>query len=73
MLATVATLFGVATSLGLGVSQINTGLNHLFGITVGPGPQIALIAGITFIATLSVVLGLDKGKVGRAGTGLLCL
>jgi choline/glycine/proline betaine transport protein len=31
-MATVATLFGVATSLGLGVQQVNAGLNHLFGI-----------------------------------------
>ncbi len=61
VLATVATLFGVATSLGLGVSQINTGLNHLFGISVNTNTQILLIAGITSIATLSVVLGLDKG------------
>ncbi|MCK5921555.1 MAG: BCCT family transporter [Methylococcales bacterium] len=61
VLATIATLFGVATSLGLGVSQVNTGLNHLFGVSVGSGPQIALIVGITLVATLSVVLGLDKG------------
>jgi len=57
----VATLFGVATSLGLGVTQVNGGLNHLFGVPVTDGVQIALIAGITAIATLSVVLGLDKG------------
>jgi len=61
ILASVATLFGVATSLGLGVTQVNGGLNHLFGVPVTAGVQIALIAGITTIATLSVVLGLDKG------------
>ena len=61
VLASVATLFGVATSLGLGVTQVNGGLNHLFGLPVNPSVQIALIAGITAIATLSVVLGLDKG------------
>ena len=60
-LASIATLFGVATSLGLGAQQINAGLNHLFGVPVGPGAQIGLITGITVLATISVVLGLDKG------------
>lgn len=60
-LAVVATLFGVATSLGLGVSQINTGLNYLFGIEIGSGVQIGLIIFITSVATLSVVSGLNKG------------
>jgi len=61
ILATVATLFGVATSLGLGVSQINAGLFHLFGIEENTFVQIILIVCITFIATLSVVAGLDQG------------
>lgn len=61
VLACVATLFGVATSLGLGVSQVNAGLNHLFGVPVDGGVQITLIAAITAVATLSVVLGLERG------------
>ena len=61
IIAAVATLFGVATSLGLGVSQINTGLNHIFNISVSSSTQIMLIAFITSIATLSVVLGINKG------------
>jgi choline/glycine/proline betaine transport protein len=61
ILATVATLFGVATSLGLGARQVNAGLEHLFGMSVSAGVQITLIALITGIATISVVLGLDKG------------
>ena len=61
ILATVATLFGVATSLGFGVQQINAGLNYLFGLEQTPGIQILLIAGITAIATMSVVKGLDGG------------
>ena len=60
-LATIATLFGVATSLGLGVSQINAGLNHLFGIEESTLVQIGLIVFITIIATFSVVAGLDRG------------
>ncbi len=61
ILAVVGTLFGVATSLGLGVMQVNAGLNHLVGIEIGTGVQVALIAAITLVATVSVVIGLDKG------------
>ncbi|MEX2353667.1 MAG: BCCT family transporter [Gammaproteobacteria bacterium] len=61
ILAVVATLFGVATSLGLGVAQINTGLNYLFDIEVSSTVQIGLIFFITTIATLSVVSGLNRG------------
>ncbi len=59
--AVLGTMFGVATSLGLGVMQVNAGLNHLFDIPVGPVPQVILIAFITGAATISVVSGLDKG------------
>lgn len=55
------TVFGVATSLGFGVLQINSGLNYLFEIPVGITTQIILITLITAIATISVVLGLDGG------------
>ncbi len=61
ILATVATLFGVATSLGLGVQQVNAGLDHLLGIGQSAQIQVVLIGGITLIATWSVVKGLDKG------------
>ncbi len=61
ILATVATLFGVATSLGLGVQQVNAGLSHLFGWEQSAMVQLGLIAGITSIATMSVVKGLDSG------------
>ncbi len=61
ILAIFGTMFGIATSLGLGVQQINSGLNRLFGVEVGVGTQIVLIAIITLAATISVVSGLDKG------------
>ncbi|NJB86758.1 choline/glycine/proline betaine transport protein [Lewinella marina] len=61
VLAVVATLFGLATSLGLGVKQVNAGLNYLFGITDSPLTQVILIGIITVMATASVVLGIDKG------------
>ena len=59
--AVLGTLFGVATSLGFGVIQINAGLNYLFDVPVGVFTQVVLIAVITAIATGSVVLGLDGG------------
>ena len=61
ILAIFGTMFGIATSLGLGVAQINSGLNSAFDIPVGPGVQVVLIAIITVAATVSVVTGLDKG------------
>lgn len=59
--AVLGTLFGVATSLGFGVIQVNAGLNYLFEVPVNITVQIILIAAITAVATLSVALGLDSG------------
>ncbi|MFV0665643.1 BCCT family transporter [Denitromonas sp.] len=59
--AVIGTVFGVATSLGYGVMQVNAGLNHLFDIPVGTTTQIVLIIGVTGLAMLSVATGLDKG------------
>ncbi|MEB6335379.1 BCCT family transporter [Serratia rhizosphaerae] len=61
ILAVLATLFGLATSLGLGASQAASGLNYLFGIPMGETTQILLVIGITAITLLSVVAGLEKG------------
>lgn len=60
-LAIIATLTGVATSLGIGAQQVNAGLTFLFGVASGIGVQVLLIAAITALATISVVLGLDAG------------
>ncbi|SDZ95738.1 choline/glycine/proline betaine transport protein [Microbulbifer marinus] len=59
--AIVGTVCGVATTLGYGVLQINSGLNHLFGLPVGVEAQVVLIVVTTILATISVVLGLDTG------------
>ncbi|MBC86046.1 MAG: choline transporter, partial [Bdellovibrionaceae bacterium] len=59
--AVLGTMFGVATSLGFGVSQVNAGLDYLYGIGQTTGIQVILIAIITLFATVSVVLGLDGG------------
>jgi len=61
VLAVFGTVFGVATSLGLGVTQMNTGLNTMFGMEVSLGNQIMLIAVISAIATISVVSGVGRG------------
>lgn len=60
--AILGTIFGVATTLGLSVTQINTGLNYLFpNISISIPVQIASIIIITLLATISVVAGMDKG------------
>ena len=61
VLTVLATLFGLATSLGLGVGQAAAGLNFLFGTPTDTGFQVLLIAIITGMATMSVVAGLDAG------------
>ena len=60
-IAVLAVLFGLATSLGLGARQINSGLNYVFGTPVSTSIQVVLIIAITFLATLSVVSGISKG------------
>ena len=59
--ATIGTVFGVATTLGFGVTQINSGLNYLFGIEQSSTTQIFLVIIVSAMASLSVFFGLDKG------------
>jgi choline/glycine/proline betaine transport protein len=67
VLSVMATLFGLSTSLGIGVQQVNAGLAMLSGQFLPAAVpqtvlvQIALIGFITAIATLSVAAGLDGG------------
>ncbi|WP_316815792.1 BCCT family transporter [Pedobacter nyackensis] len=61
ILSVIATLFGLSTSLGLGVQQMNAGLNFLFGWSISTTLQSFIIIIVTSIATISVVSGLDKG------------
>jgi BCCT family betaine/carnitine transporter len=61
ILAVFATLFGLATSLGLGAQQAAAGLDHLFGISATDTSKVLLVIGITVIALCSVLAGLDKG------------
>jgi choline/carnitine/betaine transport len=80
VLSVLATLMGLATSLGLGVKQVNAGLNFLFGLQVNTTSQVILIAVITGFATMSVISGLDGGvkrlsqwNMGLAATLMLFL
>ena len=59
--AVVGTLAGLATSLGLGVSQLNASMNYLMGIPQTLGTQLILIAIVTALATITVATGLDNG------------
>ncbi|GAA3599217.1 BCCT family transporter [Agrococcus terreus] len=61
VVAIVGTVFGVATSLGLGVQQIMAGFEFLGWLEATPGLSIALIAGVSALAAFSVVSGLDRG------------
>jgi choline/glycine/proline betaine transport protein len=61
VMAVLATIFGLATSLGFGVQQINAGLSHLFGLPDNVAIQMVLVAVITAAAGLSVASGLDQG------------
>ncbi len=76
--ATLAVLFGLAVSLGLGASQINAGLNYVFGVPDTSNVKVLIIIFITIIATFSVVSGVSKGikwlsEANLVITGLLLL
>ena len=58
IIAILTTITGIATSLGLGASQISGGLNYVFNLNVS---EMVLIALITILGLVSVLLGLDKG------------
>ncbi|EOU9528253.1 choline transporter [Cronobacter dublinensis] len=59
--AVIGTIFGIATTLGIGVVQLNYGLKVLFDIPEGLTAQLALIVLSVVIATISVTSGVDKG------------
>jgi choline/glycine/proline betaine transport protein len=61
VLAVFGTLFGLATSLGLGATQINAGLNSVFGLPVSASWQVIIIGVVTAVAVASVMAGLDAG------------
>ncbi len=61
IMAVITTLFGLATTIGFGVGQINSGLTHVFGIPSSLFYQIIIIVAVTLAATLSAFSGVNKG------------
>ncbi|MDK9763090.1 BCCT family transporter [Vibrio sp. D420a] len=61
ILAVLATLFGLATSLGLGAQQAASGIQHVFGIEAGLSLQVIVISVVTLLAVVSVLRGIDGG------------
>ncbi|MCH2558605.1 MAG: choline BCCT transporter BetT [Alcanivorax sp.] len=59
--AVLGTVFGVATSLGIGIIQLNFGLNYMFGIPESTLTQALLAVAIVVFAAISAVTGVDKG------------
>lgn len=59
--AVLGTIFGVATSLGIGVVFLNVGLNVIFGVPVGTGAQAALAVLAVTVAAISATTGVDRG------------
>lgn len=59
--AVLATIFGLATSLGFGATQAASGLNFLFSIPDGLTTQLVIIVAVTLVAIVSVMRGLDGG------------
>ncbi|MUG47861.1 glycine betaine uptake BCCT transporter [Paenibacillus woosongensis] len=71
ILAVIATIFGVATSLGLGALQINGGLRYLFGVPNTAASQIVIIVVVTVLFLISATTGLDKGIKILSNTNLV--
>ncbi|MDA8786495.1 BCCT family transporter [Porticoccaceae bacterium] len=61
LLAVLGTVFGIATSLGMGAQQMNAGIHYLLGINISVATQILLIVVITVVATISVLTGVNRG------------
>lgn len=61
VMAVVATAFGVAASLGMGASQINSGLNTVFGLPVSVFWQAVIIVVVTALFLISAVTGVHRG------------
>lgn len=61
MLALIATVFGVATSLGFGALQINAGLNSVFGMPIGPPWQVGIVLFTALAFVGSALTGVDRG------------
>ncbi|MDR5858922.1 BCCT family transporter [Halomonas eurihalina] len=73
--AVISTVFGIATSLGIGVMQLNYGLTFMFGVPESLSTQVVLIVLVVILATISVVTGVEKGirRLSEFNMGLAAL
>jgi len=71
ILAIFATIFGTATSLGLGAAQINGGLDQVFGIPVGTGAQVTIVLVLTLCFVVSAFSGIERGIKWLSNTNML--
>lgn len=60
-LALVGTVFGVATSMGIGVVLLNVGFSRIFGLEEGLMLQIALVIGAVVLTIAATTSGVDRG------------
>ncbi len=61
VMAVITTMFGLATTIGFGVGQINSGFTHVFGLPSSLFYQVLIIAAVTLAATISAFTGVNKG------------
>lgn len=75
ILAVLGTLFGLATSLGLGALQISAGLSRLLGTAHDTQTQLLIVGSVTLIATISLVTGIERGirRLSETNLGLAAL
>jgi glycine betaine transporter len=71
ILAIFATLFGTATSLGLGAAQINGGLDQVFGVEIGRNAQVSIVAVLTVCFVLSAFSGIERGIKWLSNTNMV--
>lgn len=73
LLAVIAILFGVATSLGLGTRELNEALHYVFDVPVSYTAKICIVVGLMTVATLSAMTGLGRGiRWLSLANGVLC-
>ena len=71
VIAVVATMFGIAASLGMGATQINSGLHAVFGVPIGAAAQVAIIAVTTALFLGSALSGVERGIKWLSGANMV--
>lgn len=71
VLAVLATVIGVATTLGFGAAQINGGLSFLWGVPISFTAQVVIVAIVTILFVVSAMSGLGKGIKILSNTNML--